>query len=334
MSNLRHIVINLNQSLIFIRNGVDGQTVVSNNLNMKTILLFIINLLTATLLFCQNEEYIKTGENTIHITTYGKGQPILIINGGPGMNSNGFRGLAETIGKSNKAIIYDQRGTGKSLISHIDASTITLDSMINDIEIIRNHLNIKRWIVLGHSFGGMLGSFYASKFSDKISGLILSSSGGINMDLFSRINITSRLNRVDRDSLNYWNAKIENGDTTYIARLQRGKFLAPAYLFHKSNIPIIAERLTQGNPAINRLVYQNMRKIQFDCSEGLKGIKVPVLIIQGEQDLIDMKTAETAMEALPYSTLVILKNCGHYGWLDQPEQYFKNISEYLKSLKT
>ncbi|MEB8330210.1 alpha/beta fold hydrolase [Flavobacteriaceae bacterium KMM 6897] len=301
---------------------------------MKTIPILFFNLLASTFLFCQNEECIKTGENTIYITTYGQGQPILIINGGPGMNSNGFRGLAEIIGKSNKAIIYDQRGTGKSKLPNIDANTITLDSMINDIEIIRNHLNIEQWVVLGHSFGGMLGSYYASKFPEKIKGLILSSSGGINMDLFSRINITSKLNRADKDSLNYWNAKIANGDTTYFASLQRGKYLAPAYLFNKSNVPIVAERLTQGNPVINSLVYQNMRKINFDCSDGLKKIKVPVLIIQGKQDIIDMDTATSTIETMPHSTLVILENCGHYGWLDQPEQYFKNINDFLKNLNT
>lgn len=301
---------------------------------MKTTLFLLINFLALTFLFCQSEEYIINGKNIIHTRTYGEGEPILIINGGPGMNSDGFMKLAEIIGKSNRAIIYDQRGTGKSVIPNIDTNTITIDSMINDIEIIRNHLNIESWIILGHSFGGMLGSYYASKFPEKIKGLILSSSGGINMDLFSRLDITSRLSQSDNDSLNYWNANIANGDTTYFARLQRGKFLAPAYLFKKSNVPVVAERLTQGNPTINRLVYQNMRKINFDCSEGLKEIKVPVLIIQGKEDLIDKKTAETAMKVVPHSTLVILKNCGHYGWLDQPKQYFRSINEYLKSLKT
>jgi proline iminopeptidase len=58
---------------------------------MKSTLFFIIIFLTSTFLFCQNEESIKTGNNIIHITTYGQGQPILIINGGPGMNSNASR---------------------------------------------------------------------------------------------------------------------------------------------------------------------------------------------------------------------------------------------------
>jgi len=300
---------------------------------MKTILFFFICLLSSAFLFSQTEEYIKTENETIHLTTYGEGQPILIINGGPGMNSEGFRALAEKIGASNKAIIYDQRGTGESSIPNIDSSSITLDAMINDIEIIRNHLQIERWVILGHSFGGMLGAYYAAKFPERIKGLILSSSGGINMDVFSRLDITARLSSTERDSLNYWNAKIANGDTTYFARLQRGKFLAPAYLFNKSNVPIVAERLTQGNLTINRLVFQDMRRINFDCSEGLKEIKVPVLIIQGKQDVIDRETAETALKVLGNSTLVMLDNCGHYGWLDQPEQYFRSINEYLERLK-
>lgn len=301
---------------------------------MKTILLFLIILLITISIYSQSEEYIRSRNNVIHLTSYGQGQPILIINGGPGMNSEGFRSLAKIIGESNTAIIYDQRGTGLSKMTKVDINTITLDSMVNDIEIIRNHLCIENWIVLGHSFGGMLGSYYASKFPERIKGLILSSSGGINMDLFSRLSITSKLTRSETDSLHYWNTKIAKGDTTYFARLKRGKFLAPAYLFDKSNVPIIAERLTQGNSTVNQLVFQNMRKIGFDCSEGLKKLKAPVLIIQGEEDLIDRETAENALKVFQNSTLVILEKCGHYGWLDQPELYFKSIDEYLERLKS
>jgi proline iminopeptidase len=300
---------------------------------MKNIVVVLISLIFCNSLFAQIEQNIVSGSDIINMKIYGEGEPILIINGGPGMNSEGFKSLARTIGNSYKAIIYDQRGTGQSKISNINTSTITLDLMIKDIEMIRGYLKIDHWVVLGHSFGGMLASYYASKHPERIKGLILSSSGGINMDLFSRINITSRLTIAERDSLNYWNNEIASGDTTYYARLKRGKFLAPAYLYDKTNVPTVAKRLTQGNPAINQLVYQNMRKIDFDCSIGLKNIKVPVLIIQGREDIIDRETANTAVNVFQNSTLVILEKCGHYGWLDQPKQYFENINSYLQRLK-
>jgi len=180
----------------------------------------------------------------------------------------------------------------------------------------------------------MLGSYYASKFPERISGLILSSSGGVNMDIFTRLNITSRLTSRQRDSLSYWNGKIAQGDTSYYAKLQRGKFLAPAYLYNTSNTPVIAERLTQGNLAINQLVFQDMRKINFDCTEKLKKVEFPVLVIQGEQDIVDKQVATTSMSVFRNATLVILEKCGHYGWLDQPQSYFKHINTFLDALKS
>jgi len=300
---------------------------------MKILLTILSYLIISGSLIGQKVEKIIDGNNIIHLTTYGSGDPILIINGGPGMNSEGFNDLGKILGRSNRTIIYDQRGTGQSIIPSIDSKSITIEAMVNDIEMIRNHLKIEKWVVLGHSFGGMLGSFYASKFPDRITGLILSSSGGINMDLFASLNILSRLTDLEKDSLNFWSNEIAKGDTTYITRLNRGKYLAPAYLFNKSNVPIVAHRLTQGNLRINQLVFQNMRAINFDCSEELKQLRAPVLIIQGRQDIIPESIAKTANDVLQNATTVILDNSGHYGWLDQPKLYFETIGEYLASLK-
>ncbi|WP_158655342.1 alpha/beta fold hydrolase [Flavivirga eckloniae] len=300
---------------------------------MKQIIIYLTCLINCSLLSSQIEQNIISEDNIIHYTTYGKGEPILIINGGPGMNSEGFKHLAKIIGKTNKAIIYDQRGTGQSKMSEINTSTITMDLMVEDIEAIRNHLKLDKWIILGHSFGGMLGSHYASKHPKRIKGLILSASGGIDMGIFSRINIEARLTKTERDSLNYWNDKISNGNTTLHAKLQRGKFLAPAYVYDKSFTPIISKRLTQLNSAVSQLVFQNMRAINFDCSKGLKDVKAPVLIIQGKEDIVDKITAETSANAFQNSKLVILEKCGHYGWLDQPKAYFENINTYLGKVK-
>ncbi len=300
---------------------------------MKSIISIIFFILWMNSMFAQVEQNIVSSDHTIHLKIFGEGTPILIINGGPGMNSKGFIPLAKTLGKTNQAIIYDQRGTGQSKMLEINATTITLDLMIDDIETIRKHLNIQQWVVLGHSFGGMLASYYAAKHPERIKGLVLSASGGINMDLFSRINITSRLTPQERDSLSYWNDRISKGDTSYHTRLRRGYNLAPAYLYDKSNVPIVAERLTQLNTTINQLVFQNMRKIGFDCAIGLKELKAPVLIIQGKEDIIDQQVAKTTLNVIENSDLVLLENCGHYGWLDQPKKYFFYLDQYLGSIK-
>ncbi len=298
---------------------------------MKIVKFICFLLLLSTLMYAQSTN-LAYADGIIHLEQYGSGTPILIINGGPGMNSQGFRHLAKIIGEKNQAIIYDQRGTGESTISEINSTSITLDKMTEDIEVIRKHLNIEEWVVLGHSFGGMLASYYATKHPKSTKGLILSSSGGINLDLFSQLDIRARLSSTERDSLAYWTSQIANGDTSYHARLKRGTFLAPAYLYDRSNLETVAHRLTQGNWTINGLVFQDMRSSNFDCSAALKTYEKPVLIIQGANDIIAESISEYAHEVLPHSTLVVLEKCGHYGWLDQPEQYFGAIHKYLSRL--
>ncbi len=278
--------------------------------------------------YSQQEGFAKCNNVATYYRTFGAGKPILIINGGPGMNSNGFAGLAQKLSKKNKTIIYDQRGTGRSEVSQIDSATITIDLMIEDIECLRKELKIKKWFVLGHSFGGMLASYYATKYPQSIDGIILSSSGGIDLELLDYVstNINSASNA---DSVDYWTNKISNGDTSHFAKLQRGKYLAPAYVFNKKHIPVIAERLTQGKPQLNGLLWTDMAAKNFDCAAGLKDFKKPVLIIQGKQDIIEERTAIKAQKAFQNSKLVIMDNCKHYGWLDAEELYFKEINTFL-----
>src|SRR3954470_17515727 len=201
----------------------------------------------------------STDSTPIHYKTIGKGAPLLIINGGPGMNCNGFENLAESLSSTNLAIIYDQRGTGKSTLKIVDTSTITIKLMLDDIERLREHLNIEKWSVLGHSFGGMLASEYAAQYPQRIEKLILSSSGGIDLDLLTYVSksINSKLSTAQLDSVNYWTQKINNGDTSHFARLGRGRSLAHAYVLKENYLPVIAERLTQGNGTINQLIWHD-----------------------------------------------------------------------------
>jgi proline iminopeptidase len=303
---------------------------------MKNLLiLFLFLLPSASIsLFCQQDGYIKTDGGTIHYIIYGKGYPVLIINGGPGMNCEGFASLAALLKDNNQIILYDQRGTGKSDLIKVDSTTVTMNLMVKDIETLRQHLNIKNWIVLGHSFGGMLAQYYASKYPENISGMILSSSGGIDLNLFKKVGnaINSRLSKSNQDSLNYWSKKIGTGDTTYYAKYQQAKFMAPAYLYNKKYAPSIAERLTQGKAKINGLVFKDLFKIKYDCKESLKNFIKPVLIIQGKQDIIGKDIADKEHSILKNSKEVFINKCAHYGWLEQKEKYIGAVEKFIKSV--
>jgi proline iminopeptidase len=303
---------------------------------MKSAIFYNISSLLLCICFhsaAQTDGLIQNKNARIYYRTYGKGNPVLIINGGPGLNSDGFVGLAKELSAANQTIIYDQRGTGKSTISPVDSSTITMQLMIEDMEVLRIHLGIDQWSILGHSFGGMLASYYASMHPEHVRLLILSSSGGIDLGLQSYVehSLNDKLSKQENDSLKYWNDRIAGGDSSYYARYRRGMAMAPAYVYNKNNIPVIAERLTQGNPEVTGLVWENMNKIKFDCARKLRNFDKPVLIIQGKQDIIMLQTAEYAHKVLKNSKIVIVDHCAHYGWLDNPQVYFKEVNLFLLS---
>jgi len=297
---------------------------------MKRLMLFLLVPVVYFQTYAQKDGFAQSDGVKIYYRTFGTGTPILIINGGPGLNSDGFVDLAKTLSAQNQTIIYDQRGTGKSVMQ-IDASSITMELMIDDIENLRKELKIERWIILGHSFGGMLASYYATIHPSRIISMILSSSGGIDLDLLSYVakNINARLTPQQQDSASYWSQKINNGDTSYFARWQRAKVLANAYVYNKKYALPIAERLTQSDLRVNNLVWQDMQKIKFNCAPKLSTFTKPVLIIQGKQDVIEERTSQKANKILKNSKLVILDHCVHYGWLDNRDMYLSEVEKFI-----
>ena len=99
------------------------------------------------------------------------GTPVVFIHGGPGARS---MSIHQEFFDSNywKAIFYDQRGCGKSKPS-IDIENNNTELLIEDLEQLRKHLNIDKWLLFGGSWGSTLALCYAIKYPEKCLGLLL-----------------------------------------------------------------------------------------------------------------------------------------------------------------
>ncbi|WP_228852718.1 alpha/beta fold hydrolase [Aegicerativicinus sediminis] len=291
--------------------------------------------MSTSLCLSQKSQTIPIEGGKLHYTTYGKGDPILIINGGPGFNSNGFQPLAKKLAEMGyMAILFDQRGTGGSTLDIADETTITMDLMVKDIETLRQHHSIKDWIIFGHSFGGMLGSYYVSKYPDPVKGIILSSSGGLDLSLLNSAgtNFTQHLTPTERDSLDYYRTKRNQFPNDESISKIYYKLFAKAYVKDEAHVSTVAMRLAQSDMRINRIVWSNLNAINFDVKNMLKSFVRPVLILHGDEDIVSIEVASVAQHTFQNSKLVILNNSLHYGWLDAPNVYFSEIEQFLEIL--
>jgi proline iminopeptidase len=105
------------------------------------------------------------------------GKPALFLHGGPGAGN--LKGYRKMFDPDKYLIIYmDQRGCGQSRPLVYDYTGLTGNNtatLIKDIEDLRNHLGIEKWMVTGGSWGTTLALAYAQTFPNRVTEMVLSS---------------------------------------------------------------------------------------------------------------------------------------------------------------
>ena len=171
---------------------------------LKHLLPCLLFFATCLPIWAQQAGFAPSNGVSIAYKVWGKGTPILVINGGPGGNSEGFAYIAGLLAEKYQAITFDQRGTGKSVLAQSDSTTITMDLMLADIEALRKHLHVEQWVVMGQSFGGMLGAYYAAHYPQYVKGIIFSASGGLDLAFmrFAQQRIAANLTQKENEDDN------------------------------------------------------------------------------------------------------------------------------------
>ncbi len=110
------------------------------------------------------------------------GDYVLVLSGGPGEDIRSMQGVADELGKKYRCIMWEQRGTGRSKLPRYDSSTISLNAYIEDIEALRKHLHTEKFIVVGNSWGMILGLAYAGTYSNAVRAVVTLGSGPITYE--------------------------------------------------------------------------------------------------------------------------------------------------------
>ena len=105
-----------------------------------------------------------------------EGTPVVYLHGGPGSGCTpGSRRSFDL--QRHRAVLFDQRAAGRSTPhaseEGVHWASMDMDHHVGDIERVREHLGIERWIVFGVSWGSVLGATYAERHPDRVTAVVL-----------------------------------------------------------------------------------------------------------------------------------------------------------------
>lgn len=287
------------------------------------------------------------GQN-LYIQTYGneKNKTIIFIHGGPSGNATLFEGTTakKLADQGFYVIAYDRRGEGRSADPN---AKFTYEEAFQDLNSIYKKYHLKKAILLGHSFGGLVATLYTNKYPQNVSALVLAGALFSQQETYDHIlntlkkkysNDSEQLKRIDvvenldKNSAEYrkgcFELAGENGFFKMPNPTAESKTLYSDYEageFYKTNI---------RNKNAPLLFYQNEKQNNIDTRAILKKIKsagVPIYGIYGKDDGIFSSAQINSLKAITGENhFAFLNNCSHYLFVDQQAAFISKLKNWLK----
>src|SRR5256886_5814935 len=269
-----------------------------------------------------------------HIVGPAAGDYVLVLSGGPGEDIHSMQGIANELGKKYRCIMWEQRGTGRSKLPKYDASTINLNAYLEDIEALRQQLHAGKFIVIGNSWGMILGLAYAGTHPDAARAVVTIGSGPITLEylgVFSD-NQFARLGAAELEVRDFWKDPARESADSDRAAFERLRAATVAYFYDRKKALLMAAELDPKDYNFHVPPAFLSAEGKYDFRPKLKTITAPVLLLQGRQDLAGEANIIEVQSLIKSSTLAFIDKCGHMPWLEQPEQTWKIVGDFLAQL--
>ncbi|MFD5259297.1 alpha/beta fold hydrolase [Bacillus wiedmannii] len=293
-------------------------------------------------------KYMNIRGKKLYVETYGnlKNKPVLYLHGGPGESCYDFSfHQAERLKDSLFVIIIDQRGVCRSEEITEDEA-FGLKDLIEDCEKLRTALQIEKWSVIGHSFGGYVALLYASIYPSSIEKIIFEAPT-FDFALTSR----ALLQKTGHLLKKYGKEEVAEESIAYSSSNATSEELLDAYIRlsneleeNRMEIYNYKEDVTDDSLYSDEEweVFSNRSKIHFDrlkvegavhtsLLQKIKDIQNPMLLIVGKHDVVTCeKQIETFNKDAQNGGYIVFEESGHTPHYEEADRFAETVMHFLK----
>ncbi|MDD5586399.1 MAG: proline iminopeptidase-family hydrolase [Alphaproteobacteria bacterium] len=261
--------------------------------------------------------------------------PIVVVHGGPGASHVMMYDALCALADERPALFYDQLGSYFSP-AEVTQDLMRVDRFADEILRLLDALNLKKAVLLGHSWGAAVIAAFALQYCERVEGLILSCPFLSTKRWIDDCN--ELLKALPADAQAAIHRCEAEGTTDSEEYKAADKLFFARYMCRLEKMPDLwAKHSKQWNPNIYNAMWgpseftcMGLLK-DFDLFPRLPEIKVPTAIICGEFDTATPKTMKIVQSLINGSTLKVIPGSGHLAFLDGNEAYVAAVLETLAS---
>lgn len=264
-----------------------------------------------------------------------KKAPLILIHGGPGSTHNYFELLDELANEGRQIIMYDQLGCGRS--SMPDRPDLWhAKTWIEELMALKKHLGIEDCHLLGQSWGGMLVIAYLCDYQPK----------NVKSAVFSSTLSSAKLWAEEQARLIRFLPEVHQEAIAKAEQTQNFKSTdyleANAYFMQK----YAGDRPTEASPEpLRRPKNSGVQAYQtawgpneymptgtlkdFNYTEKLATIEIPVLVTSGTEDLSTPFVSKTMVDHLSNVRWELFRQSRHMPYVDENQRYIKVLNQWL-----
>jgi 3-oxoadipate enol-lactonase len=243
-------------------------------------------------------------------------RPVVVLSHALATNMNIWAYQVPLLAHRFRVLLYDIRGHGGSAAP---GDSYTIEELASDVAVLLDHLQIPQAAFVGLSIGGMIGQAFALQYPDRLSGLVLCSTGS-RTEPPAKTTIEDRLKKVRSEGL-------QSQVPSTLNRWFSSEFAAnaPATMAWVSD-QIVATSV-DGYTGCGRAIQG------LDLTDALSEIKTKTLIVPGEHDLGFPETVSRVIQQkIADSDLILLKGAAHLGNVEQTHRFNEIVAGFLSRI--
>jgi proline iminopeptidase len=267
---------------------------------------------------------------------------LLLLHGGPGATHEYFEAADSWLPAAGvEYYYYDQLGSGRSDVPD-DESLWDLPRFVDEVEQVRRALGLDRdnFVLLGHSWGGILAAEYALAHGEHLKGLVISN---MMMDVpaynaYARDVLMPSMDQQalaeiqaleaagDYDNPRFMHLLMEHHYVHHVLRMPAAEWPDPVRRAFDHINPAVYVRM-QGPSELG--ISATATLAEWSRFEDLGRIDVPALVIGAAHDTMNPSHMEEVARRLPHGTYLHCPNGSHLAMYDDQETYFGGLTGWL-----